>query len=677
MKRIIPKLLLAVNLLTFCKTEAQHRAPIAGKEPAWVTINTIDYTNNSLDKEAEDGYADLNFEKQTSLADRCVYIRKSIKILSEAGVQNESQISVSFDPSYQQLIFHTVHIIRNGEVINHLQLSKVKTIQQETDLDNFIYNGSLNAVMFLEDVRKGDIIEYSYSLKGFNPIFNGKYSEVYSTQYSCPVYNLYYKLIVPNRRTINIKYNIDTLSPVVKTSAAETVYEWKRSNVNALHTQDYLPSWYDPYPDIMVSEYKSWKEVNDWARAIFPNHIQLSLELQKMIREIQNNNSSPESRVQAALRFVQDDIRYMGIEMGIHSHKPANPNKVFAQRFGDCKEKSYLLCCMLNAMGIDANPVLINTVDKRALIDRLPSPTDFNHTTVRVKLNDAYYWFDPTISYQRGNIGNISYPDYQWGFVISDTTTSLTTIPFHETGRVNVKEMFTIPDMYGKARLIVTTHYNGSYADNVRNDFKNNSNYEMQKSYQQFYAGYFDRIKTDSLLYADNDSTGLFITTEYYSIDSFWSVNNGIKKVSFSPFVIQSVIQKPQDQQRTMPFYIPFPAKYHEEIEINLPEEWDAKQSSKKIACADFILNTKFSSSYKKILLQYEFENLKDYVMPGEANKFFASLKKSNEEQGYELTYNEKRNNTDALKNTSSKAMYIFLGVLLLTGGIVRWTQRR
>ncbi|HEY6978365.1 MAG TPA: hypothetical protein VH396_18835, partial [Chitinophagaceae bacterium] len=78
MKRIIPKLLLAVISLCFLKTEAQHRTPVAGKEPSWVTLNTIDYTNSSLDKEAEDGYADLNFEKQVSLADQCVYIRKSI-----------------------------------------------------------------------------------------------------------------------------------------------------------------------------------------------------------------------------------------------------------------------------------------------------------------------------------------------------------------------------------------------------------------------------------------------------------------------------------------------------------------------------------------------------------------------------------------------------------------------
>ena len=63
--------------------------------------------------------------------------------------------------------------------------------------------------------------------------------------------------------------------------------------------------------------------------------------------------------------------------------------------------------------------------------------------------------------------------------------------------------------------------------------------------------------------------------------------------------------------------------------------------------------------------------------MPSEANEFFASLKQSNEEQGYELTYNESYKNTGVVKTTSSKAVYIFLGVLLLTGSIIRWTQRK
>src|ERR1043166_2464157 len=132
------------------------------KEPSWVSSNAIDYSNTTLDRDAEDGYIDLAFEEQVSLEQQCVYYKKAIRIISEAGIQNSSQISESYDPSYQQLIFHSIKIIREGKSINKLEASKFKVIQQETELNRSIYNGSLSAVLFLEDVRQGDVLEYSY-----------------------------------------------------------------------------------------------------------------------------------------------------------------------------------------------------------------------------------------------------------------------------------------------------------------------------------------------------------------------------------------------------------------------------------------------------------------------------------------------------------------------------------
>ncbi|MEI9908708.1 MAG: transglutaminase family protein [Bacteroidota bacterium] len=218
----------------------------------------------------------------------------------------------------------------------------------------------------------------------------------------------------------------------------------------------------------MVSEYKSWKEVNDWAMDLFPVVTSISPPLQKKIAEIKTQNNTAEQRVLAALRFVQDDIRYMGIEMGENSHKPAHPNKIFTQRFGDCKDKSYLLCTILRSLEVQADPVLINTYRKKTIADRLPSSKSFDHVTVRVQLNNKYYWFDPTISFQRGPVHLISYPDYQCGLVIHPDTDALTMIGKKEPGLVAINEVFDIPDMSGMAKLVVTTRYTGSFADDMR-----------------------------------------------------------------------------------------------------------------------------------------------------------------------------------------------------------------
>ncbi len=248
---------------------------------------------------------------------------------------------------------------------------------------------------------------------------------------------------------------------LVHAEAGNTVYEWRRSDCHPVHAQEQLPDWYDPYGFIMVSEFNSWAEVNNWAMLLFPKSIAIGSALSSKIKEINAAYSTPEQKTTTALHFVQDEIRYMGIEMGVHSHKPANPNQVFNQRFGDCKEKSYLLCVMLNTMGIEASPVLINTTDKKAILNYLPSAFDFDHCTVRVTINNKHYWLDPTISYQRGPLSSISYPDYQCGLVLTDSTTALSPIQLRNNSHEFVQELFTMPADYGPCYLKVITTYNG------------------------------------------------------------------------------------------------------------------------------------------------------------------------------------------------------------------------
>ncbi|MCW3109674.1 MAG: hypothetical protein JWQ09_4180, partial [Segetibacter sp.] len=534
------------------------------------------------------------------------------------------------------------------------------------------------------DVRKGDIIESSYTIKGFNPIFNNKYAEVYDLRYGVPVASLYYKLIVPSNRNIIIKNSQTNIPPTISKVQDQTVYEWKATDITALHLEKKTPGWYHPYASVMVSEFRNWNEVSIWANALFPRNIQISAALQKKINSIKENNPTNEARTLAALHFVQDDIRYMGIEMGVSSHKPSNPNKIFAQRFGDCKDKSFLLVTMLHAMGIEANPVLINTSDKKAIKDWLPSASAFDHCTVQAEVNGKVYWFDPTISFQRGAINDIAYPDYQTGLVVNDASTGLTDIPFHNPGLTDIKEIFTMPDMSGLAHFKVITKSTGSYADDARSDYNNNSVYEMKNKYKDFYASYFDKITADSLTYYSDDVTGAFTTTEYYTINDIWKTESGTKKFAFSSYVINSVMSKPSDKNRSMPFYLIYPARYKEQVEINMPEDWPVKDFDQRVACAGFKLHASSESIGSKVLLNYEYENLKDHIMPAEAASFFINYDEAYAATGYELTY--KPGETLAYSTSAAGSLpqlgvfsklYILLGAaVLITLMIKRQRQK-
>jgi len=312
----------------------------------------------------------------------------------------------------------------------------------------------------------------------------------------------------------------------------------------------------------------------------------------------------------------------------------------------------------------------------------LPGPASFDHVTVRVLYNGRYYWFDPTISYQRGNIDAISYPNYHCGLVISDTTTGLTTIPLQNKGMVNVHEQFDIPDMSGNARLIVKTEYTGSHADDMREQFNSSSKSELKKTFREYYAHYYEKIETDSLKYVDNDTTGKFITYEYYSIQNLWELEKGVNKSFFSPYVINGILKKPKDMKRTMPFAIEYPAKYQEEITINVPEEWTSHESMENISCSAFKMRVQFASSYKKFKLKYEYESLKDHVEPGEADAFFTSYKKADENLGYTLSKANDKAAKETVEESGKRGEpvnygYVIAIAVVLFGAAVWFTGRR
>jgi hypothetical protein len=301
---------------------------------------------------------------------------------------------------------------------------------------------------------------------------------------------------------------------------------------------------------------------------------------------------------------------------------------------------------------------------------------------VRVKINNDIYWFDPTISYQRGDIKSISFPNYQCGLVISELNNSLATIPFNEKGMIDAKEIFNVQDMSGKASLVVLTKYSGKYADIARDDFKNNSRYEMLKKYKEYYTGYFDNLKEDSISYVDDEESGIVTTNEYYTIKDFWEFKDGITTASLQPFLINEVLKKPETGNRTVPFALNMPVNYKEEIEINLPEDWEIEESSDIIKTPSSLFKYSYYGSGRKVVLNYEYKHLKDFVATDELESYLAGYKKINDHCAFELTYND--NTTSFVKGSSTSTepvgvfpiLYTLLALAFIVTIIIRRNKR-
>jgi len=98
----------------------------------------------------------------------------------------------------------------------------------------------------------------------------------------------------------------------------------------------------------------------------------------------------------AALKLVQDRIRYVYIGLNGGNMTPATADQTWERKFGDCKAKTVLLLAVLRELGIRGEPVLVDLGGGDGINERLPTPGFFDHVVVRVNLDNKSYWLDGT-----------------------------------------------------------------------------------------------------------------------------------------------------------------------------------------------------------------------------------------------------------------------------------------
>jgi hypothetical protein len=86
-------------------------------------------------------------------------------------------VAIDFDPGYQALVLHKLLIHCNGKVLERIDRSLINLIQREESQDVQIHDGSKTLNILVEDVRPGDSLEYSYTIRGANPVLQGRFPD--------------------------------------------------------------------------------------------------------------------------------------------------------------------------------------------------------------------------------------------------------------------------------------------------------------------------------------------------------------------------------------------------------------------------------------------------------------------------------------------------------------------
>lgn len=640
--------------------------------PKWVEI--VDYNNEPEidDSDISQGLLALLYDQQINETKKEVFYRYATKITENVGVQAGSTINISFDPSYQKLEIHEIKIIRNGNTIDKLKIADFQLIRREMNAENYIYDGSLSAILNLSDVRINDIIDYSFSIKGFNPVHNNHFSTyLYLNNYE-PIGKLNASIIT--NKKLNFDY-LNTKNQFKKTKKNNTTfYKISNENIKPYVFEENTPLTEILLATVYVSDYDNWKQVTNWGINTFKVNDNPSKKLLKKINEIKKENKTEGDKINATLNFIQDEVRYLGLESGIGAYKPHSPNKVFKQRFGDCKDKSLLMVTMLQKMNIEAYPMLVNTYLGTTIIDLLPAHNLFNHCVVKVKAKDGRdLWYDPTISNQGGNFKKVTFPDYKAGLVLKKGNDKFDEITPLYDNSIEVTDTYVIEEIGKGAKLNTVTIYTDSEADVMRTYFQNNSINSIKKEYETFYANYFFGIKsTEDPKFEDDLDKNIFKTFETYKIDSIWKPYGNTNEIitNFYPYSIINTLSMPTKLERTRPYLITYPATRKHKINVKLPQSWNLKNNYYDIVSNSFYYdyNVVYNNRENLLSISHFLRMQENEVIEREFSEFYNNIKTIDNNLVYSLIIPK---NGSQLSGATFFNWQKILGFLIFIGAII------
>ncbi len=128
----------------------------------------------------------------------------------------------------------------------------------------------------------------------------------------------------------------------------------------------------------------SWNDIGVWYNGLTQTSRISTPAIHQKVADLTTGISDPLAQMRLITEYMQRNIRYFAVEIGIGGYQPHTAAEVFQRQWGDCKDKATLLSTMLKEVGIDSYYVIVN--DYREGVHPEYASTHFNHMILAIRL---------------------------------------------------------------------------------------------------------------------------------------------------------------------------------------------------------------------------------------------------------------------------------------------------
>lgn len=317
-----------------------------------------------------------------------------IKIFNERG-RNFASKSISYREGYQEVKIIFANTIKPDGKIIPLDSDD---IHDSSEYAGYDFYTDLKVKKFtMPAVEDGCIIEFAYEIKNLKPVLAMDYADTFFCRNLFPIEEDIAEIVLPQDIELKYKKFKTDITPRIITDGKKKRYIFVNTKQKEIIPESRMPSLYDreTYPQLSFWTLHDWNVISKWYINLIKEQMKSDDELERFTKNMIADKKTDEDKINAIFNFVSQNIRYIAVILGPHTHKPHQASDVFKKRYGDCKDKTVLLLTMLKIAGIEGKPALVPSNGKY-FDESIPSLNAFNHIITVVSLRDKYFWLDGT-----------------------------------------------------------------------------------------------------------------------------------------------------------------------------------------------------------------------------------------------------------------------------------------
>lgn len=361
-------------------------------------------------------------ERITTVAEngevKTVY-RRAYKILRPQG-RELGLVSVPYDTETKLTFLKGWCISAQGDEYEVKEKDAVET----QIFNDALFSDNREKFLALPYPDPGNVVGYEFEQKRRESLFQ----DLWMFQNSIPVRVARYVLqLPPGWEHVAVWLNHTELPP---RATGSNQWTWEVEEVPAIEPEPAMPHLAAVAATLAITYFPggaprtsrspvSWSEVGDWYGQLAYPQRQSSPEIRRKALELTAGAATPFEKIQRLATFVQRQVRYVAISIGVGGYVPHAAPEVMTNRYGDCKDKATLLSALLQEVGVESYYVLVN-VERGAVSPSFPV-WSFNHVILAIRL--------PVDAEARQDFAVVNHP--QLGrLLFFDPTSSLTPLGY-------------------------------------------------------------------------------------------------------------------------------------------------------------------------------------------------------------------------------------------------------